>query len=112
MTETDRFSISMRPTAALPGSTRTRSSELPDDLAGGRPCNDLARLLGYPGIGPMVVQRLMEFGVRSITDLQRRGVDSTVNDICKHMGQLAWRNRSEALAHALTDLTRTSGQGA
>jgi hypothetical protein len=105
MTDTDGLSQPLRAPLALAGLART--AELTSD----RPCNDLSRLLGFRGIGPTVVQRLTAVGVRSIADLQRRGVDSTVNDVCKHTGQAGWRNRSCALAGALAELNKASAQG-
>lgn len=63
--------------------------------------SDLQSLLLEPGIGPIVIRRLEEVGVRSVADLVRRGVEPTVQSICASMGQHAWQNRRAALVRAL-----------
>lgn len=66
--------------------------------------SDLQRLLRAPGVGPGVVQRLEQVGVRSLSDLVRRGVDPTVEAICAQTGHAGWANRRAALIRALTAL--------
>lgn len=60
-------------------------------------------LLKSPQIGPRVIQRLEEVGVRSIGELILRGVEPTVREICLRERQPAWANRRGALARALCD---------
>lgn len=68
--------------------------------------SDLQLLLRAPGVGPVVVRRLEEVGVRSLSDLVRRGVDPTVSAICAELGHQGWTNRRDALVRALTDVAR------
>jgi predicted RecB family nuclease len=71
---------------------------------------DLHELLLAPGVGPGVIRRLEEAGVRSVADLVRRGVEPTVQTICVGMGHRAWNNRQNALVRALVQaLCRSSG---
>jgi nucleotidyltransferase/DNA polymerase involved in DNA repair len=69
---------------------------------------DLHRLLQAPGVGPKVLQRLEQVGVRSLAELMRRGVEPTVAAICAETGHRGWANRRDALVRALTDAARRS----
>jgi hypothetical protein len=82
------------------------SKEAASKLPAARPSDDLEQLLRHRGIGPLVVQRLREVGVRSISELQRQGIEPAVRAICVRSGHLAWRNRTTALADALGHVLR------
>lgn len=61
-------------------------------------------LLSLPRIGPTVVARIEAQGVTSLQELQRRGVEQVVDEVCRQMCMRAWANRRSALAGALESL--------
>jgi hypothetical protein len=71
-----------------------------------RSFSDLERhlLLSTPGISHGVVSRIEAAGVCTIRELKDRGVEALVDQICRGVGSLAWRNRKRALSRALARL--------
>lgn len=65
-------------------------------------------LLSLPRIGPTVVARIEAQGIASLSDLQRRGVEQVVDEVCRRMRTRAWVNRRSALAGALDALVRAA----
>lgn len=61
-------------------------------------------LLNTPGISHGVISRIERAGVSSIRELSVLGVDAVVDQICRGVGNLAWRNRKRALSRALARL--------
>jgi hypothetical protein len=82
------------------------------DTSSGFPGDERRLLLSLPRIGPRVVERIEAQGIASLADLQRRGVDRVIDEICRQMGSLAWGNRRSALVEALGALARASVAGA
>lgn len=72
----------------------------------GFPADERRLLLSLPRIGPMVVARIEAQGIASLRDLQHRGVEHVVDEVCRRMGTRAWANRRSALAGALDTLVR------
>jgi hypothetical protein len=61
------------------------------------PAPERRQLLGEPGIGPGVVERLERAGIHSLAQLRRMGVARAVAAICASMGSGAWANRHRPL---------------
>ena len=59
---------------------------------------------GCSGISHGVISRIESAGVSSIRELSVLGVDTVVDQICRGVGNLAWRNRKRALSRALARL--------
>jgi predicted flap endonuclease-1-like 5' DNA nuclease len=64
----------------------------------------LDRLLSMPGIGPSVIGRLQDVGIRSVSQLRQVGVDHAVLAVCEKTGQIAFANRRRFLHQALGQL--------
>jgi hypothetical protein len=72
----------------------------------GFPADERRLLLSLPRIGPTVVARIEAQGIASLRDLQNRGVERVVDEVCRRIRTRAWANRRSALAGALDALVR------
>ncbi|MDE1928273.1 MAG: hypothetical protein KGL18_14700 [Burkholderiales bacterium] len=56
-----------------------------------------ALLMGAPGLGPAVIDRLEQVGVDSVQRLVDMGAEAAVSAVCRQLGTLSWANRLRAL---------------
>ncbi|MDE2145064.1 MAG: hypothetical protein KGJ24_00090 [Burkholderiales bacterium] len=63
--------------------------------------DERTKLLAQPRIGPLVLQRLEQAGLDSVSKLQALGVDAAVLMICDQLGSIAWANRRRPLRRAI-----------
>jgi hypothetical protein len=62
---------------------------------------DRRLLAAEPGIGNGVIARMEEVGFHSLAQLREAGSARVVDEVCRRLGSIAWRNRLLALERAL-----------
>ncbi|MEZ5463628.1 MAG: helix-hairpin-helix domain-containing protein [Lysobacteraceae bacterium] len=60
------------------------------------PATDRERLLAVKGVGPTVLARLEQMGIRSLSELAKADVDSIVESAAGITGSTCWKNSPQA----------------